>query len=85
MSSFFHSYLYDPEMQKKRITEFERYFKRFQKYKIKNIVRDFKEEGYADEFSNDLEQGLFFALVWGQPIRIRLSTLVHKYTNVFLY
>ena len=46
------------EKVKNSLIEREIYFKKFQKEDIGNIVNDFKEEGYSDEFLADLEEGL---------------------------
>ncbi|OQX03300.1 MAG: hypothetical protein BWK80_55975 [Desulfobacteraceae bacterium IS3] len=58
IESISHLSLYELEDVKKAIIERELYFRKFQKDKIKNIVSDFKKEGYSDEFLSDLEQGL---------------------------
>ncbi len=48
----------DLERIKNAIVERTIYFKKFKKDKIKNIIDDFKAEGYSDGFLNDLENGL---------------------------
>jgi Cdc6-like AAA superfamily ATPase len=48
----------DLERIKSAIIEREIYFKRFQKDEIKNIMADFKAEGYSEGFLKDLEMGL---------------------------
>jgi len=50
--------LNDLEKLKKAIIERDIYFLKFKKDKIKNIIDDFKSEGYSDDFLNDLEIGL---------------------------
>ena len=46
------------EEVKKIIVEKELYFKKFKQDDIKNIIDDFKQEDYSDDFINDLENGL---------------------------
>ena len=46
------------EKVKNSLIEQEIYFKKFQKDDIDNIINDFKNEGYSDEFLADLEEGL---------------------------
>ena len=46
------------EEVKNKIIEKELYFKKFKKDKIENIIRDFQEQDYSDEFLKDLENGL---------------------------
>ena len=46
------------EEVKNKLIEKELYFKRFKKDKIENIMKDFQNENYSDEFLNDLENGL---------------------------
>jgi len=43
---------------KNKIIERELYFKKFKKDKIENIMNDFYNEGYSDNFLKDLENGL---------------------------
>ncbi len=46
------------EEVKNKIVEKGLYFKKFQKDDIENIINDFKEENYSNDFLNDLENGL---------------------------
>ena len=46
------------EKVKNSLIEREIYFKKFQKNDIDNILHDFKNEGYSDEFLAALEGGL---------------------------
>ena len=46
------------EEVKKIIVEKELYFKPFKQDDINNIIDDFKQENYSDDFINDLENGL---------------------------
>jgi threonyl-tRNA synthetase len=46
------------EKVRKAIVKKEVYFKRFQKAPIDEVVQDFKQEGYSDDFLADLEEGL---------------------------
>ena len=50
--------LQDIEKVKKSLIERELYFKPFKKDKLENIIQDFKEEGYSNDFLKDLEEGL---------------------------
>ncbi|RLA08346.1 MAG: hypothetical protein DRQ51_02645 [Gammaproteobacteria bacterium] len=43
---------------KNKIIQQEIYFKKFKKDKIENVISDFKQEDYSQEFLNDLENGL---------------------------
>jgi len=49
---------YDLERLKNALIERTIYFKKFKKDKVENVVRDFKCEGYSDDFLKDLESGL---------------------------
>ena len=49
---------YDLERVKNALIERTIYFKKFKKDKVENVVRDFKCEGYSDDFLKDLESGL---------------------------
>lgn len=46
------------EEVKNKIVEKELYFKKFKKDKVENIMNDFKEEDYSNDFLKDLENGL---------------------------
>ena len=46
------------EQVKNKIVEKELYFKTFKKDKIENIMSDFQEEDYSEDFLKDLENGL---------------------------
>ena len=46
------------EEVKNKIVEKELYFKKFKKDKVENIMNDFQEENYSDDFLKDLENGL---------------------------
>jgi len=46
------------EKVRKAIVKKEVYFKRFQKAPIDEVIQDFKQEGYSDDFLADLEEGL---------------------------
>jgi len=46
------------EQVKNKIVEKELYFKTFKKDKIENVMNDFKEENYSNDFLKDLENGL---------------------------
>jgi len=46
------------ETIKNKIIEKELYFKKFKKDDIKEVMSDFKEVGYSDDFLADLENGL---------------------------
>jgi len=48
----------DIERVKNALIERTIYFKKFKKDKVENVVRDFKGEGYSDDFLKDLENGL---------------------------
>ena len=50
--------LQDIEKVKNSLIERELYFKPFKKDKLENIIQDFKEEGYSNDFLKDLEEGL---------------------------
>jgi len=50
--------LQDIEKVKQSLIERELYFKPFKKDKLENIIQDFKEEGYSNDFLKDLEEGL---------------------------
>ena len=50
--------LNDLEELKSAIIKREIYFKKFKKDQIKNIITDFSEEGYSENFLSDLENGL---------------------------
>ncbi len=50
--------LQDIEKVKDSLIERELYFKPFKKDKLENIIQDFKEEGYSNDFLKDLEEGL---------------------------
>jgi hypothetical protein len=43
---------------RKAIVKQELYFKKFKKVPIKEVVSDFKAEGYSEGFLADLENGL---------------------------
>ncbi|HLP46920.1 MAG TPA: hypothetical protein VK186_25225 [Candidatus Deferrimicrobium sp.] len=34
------------------------YFKKFKKDKLEHVIKDFKDEGYSNDFLKDLESGL---------------------------
>ncbi len=46
------------EKIKNSLIERELYFKTFQADKVEDIVNDFQQEGYSDDFLKDLENGL---------------------------
>jgi len=46
------------EEVKNKIVEKELYFKKFKKDKVENIMNDFQEENYSNDFLKDLENGL---------------------------
>jgi SOS response regulatory protein OraA/RecX len=46
------------EEVKNKIVEKELYFKAFKKDKIENIIDDFQQENYSNDFLKDLENGL---------------------------
>ncbi|MEA2017148.1 MAG: hypothetical protein U9N59_01760 [Campylobacterota bacterium] len=46
------------EEVKNKIVEKELYFKPFKKDKIENVMNDFQNENYSNDFLNDLENGL---------------------------
>lgn len=46
------------EKVKNSLVQRELYFKKFQKDDIKNVIEDFKQEDYSDDFLTDLEEGL---------------------------
>ncbi|QOG12687.1 hypothetical protein [Arcobacter sp. FWKO B] len=46
------------EIIKNKIIEKELYFKKFKKDDIEDIMLDFKEAGYSEDFLADLENGL---------------------------
>lgn len=48
----------DLERVKNALIERTLYFKKFKKDKIEHVIRDFKGEGYSDDFLKDLESGL---------------------------
>ena len=50
--------LHELEKVKNSLIEREIYFKKFKKDNIENIIDDFKQENYSDEFLKDLEEGL---------------------------
>ncbi len=52
------------EEVKNKIIERELYFKKFKKDKIENIIEDFENAGYSDDFLKDLENGLKMSSVY---------------------
>ncbi len=48
----------DLESVKNALIERNLYFKKFKKDKIEKVIKDFKMEGYPDDFLEDLESGL---------------------------
>jgi len=46
------------EEVKNKIVEKELYFKKFKKDTVENIMNDFQEENYSNDFLKDLENGL---------------------------
>ena len=46
------------EEVKNKIIERDLYFKKFKKDNIGDIINDFKQENYSNEFLKDLENGL---------------------------
>ena len=54
------------EEVKNKIVEKELYFKKFKKDKIEDIVDDFQNEGYSNEFLKDLENGLKKSSVYNE-------------------
>jgi len=46
------------EQVKNKVVEKELYFKTFKKDKIENIMSDFKQEDYSNDFLKNLENGL---------------------------
>ncbi len=46
------------EKVKNSLIQRELYFKKFQKDDVENIIDDFKNEDYSDDFLTDLEEGL---------------------------
>jgi len=54
------------EKVKNKIAERELYFKKFKKDNIKNIINDFENEGYSEDFLRDLEQGLKKSSVYNE-------------------
>ncbi len=46
------------EKIKNSLIERELYFKTFQADRVEDIVNDFQQEGYSDDFLKDLEEGL---------------------------
>ena len=54
------------EIIKNAIIERGLYFQKFKKDKIENIIADFKAEGYAEAFLNDLENGLKMSSVYNE-------------------
>ncbi len=58
--------LNDLEKLKSAIIERDIYFLKFKKDKIKNIIGDFRSEGYSDDFLNDLENGLKKSSVYNE-------------------
>ncbi len=56
----------DIEELKAALIEREIYFKKFKKDKIENIIKDFRNEGYAEGFLEDLENGLKKSSVYNE-------------------
>jgi len=54
------------EKVKSKIVERELYFKKFKKDNIKNIINDFENDGYSEDFLRDLEQGLKKSSVYNE-------------------
>ena len=54
------------EQIKNKIVEKELYFKTFKKDSIENIMSDFKQEDYSDDFLKDLENGLKKSSVYNE-------------------
>ncbi len=46
------------EQVKNKIVEKELYFQTFKKDKVENIMHDFKQKEYSDDFLKELENGL---------------------------
>jgi Cdc6-like AAA superfamily ATPase len=58
--------LTDIERVKTALIEREIYFKKFKKDKIENVISDFQQEGYSEDFLKDLENGLRKSSVYNE-------------------
>ncbi|MCU0288150.1 MAG: hypothetical protein MUF15_17365 [Acidobacteria bacterium] len=56
----------DLEMIKNALIARTLYFKKFKKDKLEHIIKDFKDEGYSNEFLKDLESGLKKSSVYNE-------------------
>ena len=54
------------EYIKNEIVKRELYFKKFKKDSIENIVNDFRDRGYSNDFLQDLENGLKKSSVYNE-------------------
>ena len=58
--------LTDIERVKTALIERDIYFKKFKKDKIENVMSDFQQEGYSEDFLKDLEDGLKKSSVYNE-------------------
>lgn len=56
----------DLEKVKNALIERTIYFKKFKKDKLEHVIKDFKDEGYSDDFLKDLENGFRKSSVYNE-------------------
>ena len=61
------------EEVKNKIIEKELYFKKFKKDDIENIMNDFKDEDYSDDFLKTIENGLKNSSIYNGYILKRIQ------------